>query len=228
MQHGSDHYFRVTRASRRRVSLLSMAVGVSGLVLLWIPSLPPVSRFLRDNDIVRFGFEGPDRYVPVVHLEAVQGDNEPLVNVGGVRPIASRRGGGPEPKPSSRPKSEAPSRRSNLRGPGEDDHDLMARALADQGRVPIMQSTELIIETLVRPDYPEMARAQGIEGKVAVIALVDTIGQVVDAEVTTGSGERSLDTSALQAVRKCVFRPYRVDGEVREVYALFRFAFRIY
>jgi hypothetical protein len=43
-----------------------------------------------------------------------------------------------------------------------------------------------------------------------------------------GRGEKQLDLSAMEAVRQCLFRPYRVQGEAREVYALFRFAFRIY
>ena len=44
----------------------------------------------------------------------------------------------------------------------------------------------------------------------------------------TGSGALQLDRAAEQAVRQCRFRPYRVAGEAREVYAVFRFAFRIY
>lgn len=209
------------------MAFLSVLVGLSGLLMIALFMLPPVRHALRDNEFVRFGFAGPEKYVPMVHLEATTGDAEPLVNVGGVRPVAARRGGGGTPKPATR-SSDASPRRTTLRGPGDDEHDLMARALADQGRVPIMQSTELIIERLVRPEYPEEEHALGIEGKVAVIALVDTVGQVVDAEVMTGSGARALDSSALAAVRKCVFRPYKVQGEVREVYALFRFAFRIY
>ena len=115
-----------------------------------------------------------------------------------------------------------------VRGPGEAPQTLVARALAGQGRVPIFQSDELIIEQLVRPEYPEDARQRGIEGKVKVLALVDTAGKVVEAEVMTASGEPQLDRAAEVAVRRCRFRPYQVGGERREVYAVFVFAFRIY
>ena len=37
-----------------------------------------------------------------------------------------------------------------------------------------------------------------------------------------------LDHASRDAVMQCRFRPYRRDGENREVYAVFRFAFRIY
>jgi protein TonB len=113
-------------------------------------------------------------------------------------------------------------------GLGESGHDLLSRALAEEGRVPIFQSDELIIEQLVRPQYPEDARSRGIEGRVAVLARVDTLGQVVEAEIMNASGELQLDAASRAAVLQCRFRPYRVDGAPREVYAVFRFAFRIY
>jgi hypothetical protein len=37
-----------------------------------------------------------------------------------------------------------------------------------------------------------------------------------------------MDQASWDAVMHCKFRPYRVEGEAREVYAVFRFAFRIY
>ena len=42
------------------------------------------------------------------------------------------------------------------------------------------------------------------------------------------SGEDLLDRAATDAVKQCKFRPYRVEGAAREVYAVFRFSFRIY
>ena len=40
--------------------------------------------------------------------------------------------------------------------------------------------------------------------------------------------ERQLEVAAEKAVRQCRFRPYRVNGKLSEVYAVFRFSFRIY
>jgi len=38
----------------------------------------------------------------------------------------------------------------------------------------------------------------------------------------------SLDAASRVAVLRCRFRPYRVDDHVQEVYAVFRFSFKIY
>jgi hypothetical protein len=37
-----------------------------------------------------------------------------------------------------------------------------------------------------------------------------------------------LEEAAERAVFQCRFRPYRVGGETRTVYAVFRFVFRLY
>jgi TonB family protein len=58
-----------------------------------------------------------------------------------------------------------------------------------------------------RPEYPEMARAAGIEGKVVVSMVVDTLGNVASAEVYATSGNVLLDQAAVDAAHKCVFTP---------------------
>jgi TonB family protein len=42
------------------------------------------------------------------------------------------------------------------------------------------------------------------------------------------SGEAQLDRAATSAVWNCRFRPYQHEGRIQEVYAMFRFSFRIY
>jgi TonB family protein len=136
---------------------------------------------------------------------------------------------GPQGKPSKPVARAAGVRSMPLPGQyGESGNDLVARAIASRGQVPVMQSSELVIEELVRPEYPEEARRRDIEGHVAVLALVDTLGNIAEAQVMNPSGERSLDEAARAAVLRCRFRPYREDGKLTEVYAVFRFAFRIY
>ena len=61
-----------------------------------------------------------------------------------------------------------------------------------------------------------------------MLGRVDTAGVVREAEVLTSSGEARLDHAAETAALQCRFRPYRVSGEAREVFAVFRYAFRIY
>jgi TonB family protein len=177
---------------------------------------------------LRFGYEGPTRYVHLLQVEAEPGRPDALTNVGRVTPLAgARKGGGGGEAVAARVTRHLRSSPSNRTGPGDDVQNLAARALATQGRVPIFQSEELIIEHLVRPVYPDKARERGIEGRVAVLAHVDTMGVVMEAEVLTPSGEVELDHAAEMAVRQCRFRPYRVAGAPQEVYAVFRFRFRL-
>ena len=228
MTHGIEGFFSERARARRRVAMNSTVTGAVLLAALGIFNLPPVSRALRRTPVLRFGFEGPPRYVRLVEVEARPGLPEPLRDVGEVSSPSRGAAAVGERRP---PEGVRPPRRrtaaQELGDPGSG-RDLVARALASQSQVPIFQSDDLIIERLVRPTYPEDARDQGLEGKVAVLARVDTAGQVIEAEVMTGSGALQLDRAAEQAVRQCRFRPYRVAGEAREVYAVFRFAFRIY
>ena len=59
----------------------------------------------------------------------------------------------------------------------------------------------------VQPDYPDMARAAGIEGRVVVSMVVDTLGNVTGAEVYASSGNTLLDRAAVAAAYKCGFVP---------------------
>lgn len=49
--------------------------------------------------------------------------------------------------------------------------------------------------------YPAEAIAQGLEGEVLVLLLLDANGQVAAARIEQGSGQRILDDAALHAVR---------------------------
>ena len=228
MEHGTEAYFIERARAARCVAVLNVVLSVVLLGALLLAQLPAAQRVLRRPQIVRFGFEGPPRYVELVQIDAVPG-SIPLRDVGRVRTRSSRAGSGEgEMVPSTQADRVRDRRGTATEGLGEASIDLLSRALAEQGRVPIFQSDELVIEQLVRPHYPEDARNRGIEGRVAVLAHVDTLGQVVEAEVLNASGELQLDAASRQAVLQCRFRPYRVGGEAREVYAVFRFAFRIY
>jgi TonB family protein len=209
--------------------MLSLVVGGVMLAGIGVAQIPAVKEALyRVIPELRFGLAGPTRFVPVVKLEARVSRDEPLKYVGDVRPRAAgggRGGGAPRAAPSPRAAERSGPR---LRSTGDEAHDLVRRAIASQGQVPIFQSEELVIEHLERPEYPEDVRARGVEGKVSVIALVDTLGRVIDAEVMTESGEPQFDRAAESAVRLCRFRPYLESGARHEVYAVFRFAFRLY
>ena len=141
---------------------------------------------------------------------------------------STRRGGARTPA-SSKSRAAEPQTRSHVPGPGDAPEDLLARAFSRRSDVPVMQSEDLIIEKLVRPAYPEHAYEHNIEGRVAVLALVDTNGRVVEVQVEADDikARREFGAAASEAVWRCVFRPYRVKGQVREVYAEFHFNFTI-
>jgi TonB family protein len=229
MEHGVQNFFLERARCRRRVAVVSASLGAFLLLLLGVASIPPVSQVWEETRFARFGFEGPTRYVRLVRVEAVRGADDALTDIGKVEAPPARRGG-------ERGGGLTPARRSgtargktpSFDGRGEANYDLVARALSGQSHVPVFQSDELIIEHLVRPAYPEDVRDRGVEGRVSVIAPVDTLGEVIEAQVWTRSGEPQLDRAAEVAVRQCRFRPYRVRGAAREVYAVFRFAFRLY
>lgn len=230
MGHGTLEYFRERARSARRVSRISVGVGGVMLALVLAPLLPPVRRALERASesvpLLRFGFEGPTRVVELVQLEAVPGDDA-LRDVGRVESPAARRGAGSgtaQPSPRGRP---GPAKGLPT-GDGLAAQDLVARALSGESGVPLFQSTDLILDRLVRPIYPEEARTRGVEGRVGVLALVDTLGNIVETALLDKSGEPELDRAAEDAVRQCRFRPYREAGSAKEVYAVFRFAFRIY
>jgi protein TonB len=66
------------------------------------------------------------------------------------------------------------------------------------------------------PDYPEMARAAGIEGLSAVCVIVGKAGAVDSAWVQVSSGNRALDEAAVAAALLARFEPgYQRDLPVR-------------
>lgn len=60
------------------------------------------------------------------------------------------------------------------------------------------------------PVYPVQARAQRVEGDVAVDAFIDETGKVVAVKVITGPPQ--LQQAALNAVRAWTYQPARLDG----------------
>jgi protein TonB len=57
------------------------------------------------------------------------------------------------------------------------------------------------------PKYPDLAREAGIEGTVAVKVLVSEEGKVIDAVVLSSDVTPAMEKAALDAARKCRFKP---------------------
>jgi TonB family protein len=63
--------------------------------------------------------------------------------------------------------------------------------------------------------YPQMAKAQGIQGVVLLEALIGKDGHVSRVDVL--DGPKMLQQSALDAVRQWVYSPFLIDGKPVEV-----------
>jgi TonB family protein len=213
----------------RRLSLVAVIASVVfAAPFLWLMRSPDARRAL--NDPKRFGFSGDEQYVRRIQLSALGAPRGARSDSRMIRSDAlamQQKGGGTPARlddagltPAPRPTAFRPP------GSGDSEEDILARAMLRAGDTPLFQSRELVITELVEPVYPPEARERGIEGRVAIMALVDTTGAVLHAEIV-GTADHVLELAAMDAVMQCRFEPYAVEGRAREVYAMFRFAFRL-
>jgi protein TonB len=88
--------------------------------------------------------------------------------------------------------------------------------------IPIEKEPQVVVRAV--PEYPEMARRAGMEGKVWVKMLVDKDGTVLKA-VVVKSTAAILDNAAIEAAKRFKFTPaYMNNGPVRVWVAIpFRF-----
>jgi TonB family protein len=235
MLHGSEDYFRERARFERRLSLIVSGVSLTVLAFHAALLLPTVRRTVAERVLKgplgprRFGFEGPEQYVQRIVLEAYgppgPSPGHPTILY---RSTQAVKGGRTATAPSEDPHALPDTRRAGS-GPGNSTEDLVAQArIIYGGGALVMRSEDLVIEQLVKPEYPPDAQDRNIEGLVAIVALVDTTGAVTQVDLMSSPGERQLEEAAMAAVRKCRFRPYRLDGRLSEVRAVFRFAFRMY
>jgi TonB family protein len=59
----------------------------------------------------------------------------------------------------------------------------------------------------VAPEYPELAKGQGVTGTSLVRVDLSETGRVVGSYVAVSSGSRTLDWAAIRAVKSMVFAP---------------------
>lgn len=234
MTHGSEGYFQENDRFERRLALVVSGVSLAALafhgalVLLAMPGV--LGRFSSDPRLPEyFGFERGERYVQRIYLES-SGPPGPRPGQPTIyfRSAGALKGGRSATEASTDLHARPDTRRVG-EGPGESSADLLARArILYGGSSPVIQSEDLVIEELVKPEYPENARERNVEGLVAFVATVDVDGAVTRVDLLSSTGDRELEQAAEAAVRKCRFRPYRVDDQPTEVRAVFRFAFKIY
>jgi periplasmic protein TonB len=77
----------------------------------------------------------------------------------------------------------------------------------------------------IRPLYPAIAKAAGVQGTVVVEAVISKTGTIESLHVV--SGPMMLQDAALEAIREARYRPYRLNGEAVEVQTTITVNFRI-
>jgi TonB family protein len=96
------------------------------------------------------------------------------------------------------------------------------------GRVRVggnVQATKLV--KMVRPAYPESARARGVEGTVLLQAVISVEGMLLNANVLNTAVDGELAQSALDAVRQWRYSPTLLNGQPVEVVTTVTVVFRL-
>ena len=229
MMHGVVGFFIERRRATRRVAIIAVSLAAAGLIPLYALTLPLFQRPMREmiRQTARFGYEGPEQFMRRITLEQRPGDNIVTREMGSIDTRRDRVGGALRAR-KVQDRRAPPEVRPNLEGPGTSDQDLLARAVSRLANIPVVQSEDLVIEYASTPLYPQEQIDRGVEGRVMVQALIDTTGRVVDVQLLASTGVTPFERSVADAVWQYRFRPYRPQGFSREVYAIFRFSFRIY
>ena len=82
-----------------------------------------------------------------------------------------------------------------------------------------------LLRKKVAPEYPPVARANHVQGKVLVNAVISKAGDVL--EVTVISGDPSFAHAAIKAVKKWEYKPYLVEGQATEFETIVELVFRL-
>ncbi len=77
----------------------------------------------------------------------------------------------------------------------------------------------------IRPVYPAIAKAAGVQGSVVVEAVISRAGTIESLHVV--SGPMMLQGAAMDAIREARYQPYRLNGEPTEVETVIRVNFRM-
>lgn len=90
----------------------------------------------------------------------------------------------------------------------------------------VQETPELL--TAPTPVYPPLLRAAGVQGRVIVAAVVDTLGQAENGSVRIVLSDNSgFDAAALATVRAARFRPARIYGRAVRVLVQVPVVFRL-
>jgi len=222
----SEYHSRLDSDPRTTGVSIALACLLTYLATLLV--FPP-SRHSEsiEEAILRFGYPGPTRYSREIRVRLTReglAPSPPNRILGGIRKVPDQpQGAEGTPAP---PKSRHPSSRQSPDLAGLSREGTIGSLLRHRFDLPTVQSEELVIVTLVKPEYPAQAVERNIEGRVELLALVNEQGTVDAVEIVKSAGAL-LDQAATSAVRRCRFVPYKVGGKVQAVYADFKFNFTL-
>jgi protein TonB len=94
--------------------------------------------------------------------------------------------------------------------------------------VPLSVSTGVLQGMLIapiRPVYPAIAKAAGVQGTVVVEAVISRTGMIESLRVV--SGPQMLQPAAIDAIRAARYQPFRLNGEATEVQTTITVNFRL-
>ena len=77
------------------------------------------------------------------------------------------------------------------------------------------------------PTYPPLAREAGIEGTVAVSVLVSEEGKVLSASVLSSDVTPAMEKAAVEAAKKCRFRPAKQRTVAVKAHVMIPFQFQL-
>jgi protein TonB len=130
------------------------------------------------------------------HVEPVPGRTVPVPD--DVR-VVDQDHGGPQGPPAGPPAGEHGV-------PPDEAAPVVQDPLPEFGKWIYTDQLPLLIRE-IEPEYPDIAKQAGIEGRVVVYVLVGRDGRVLDARVDPHFSVAMLDEAALAAARKMIFEP---------------------
>jgi TonB family protein len=97
-------------------------------------------------------------------------------------------------------------------------NDLIGQPLIPNAPIEIKGDVQSpVLTTRVDPLYPEAARRLHLSGLVILQAVIDTSGRVDDLRVTRSAGAL-LDSAAIAAIEKWIYRPATLHGRAVKVF----------
>lgn len=197
------------------------------LVLLLIPH--DVRHESREQTAERFGYRGPLRYDRVIRVRLLpNGDPQrgaPATLMGALAETPEAEFSGKVVPARPRPPRARPGTRgtSPVLSTGDDP---IARLRTLYGDLPTVQSEDVVVRAVVKPNYPEAAVAQGLEGVVVVVAFVNVLGEVEDVALEQGVVPM-LDEEAVRAAYRTSFEPYLPGGRLQALFVRIRYSFEL-